>query len=123
MLQQSASWMALAFSPLQMSYQALEGIWKAAKLVITKPDGKETFSFANMRKAMGIVYKELFNYSETNSVIEGCNALYGINDMDAASFAQNNSTNKHGLFNFFDRIAYYWSSRPDFYNRMSIFTA
>jgi hypothetical protein len=76
-----------------------------------------------MRKAMGIVYKELFNYSETNSVIEGCNALYGINDMDAASFAQNNSNNKHGLFNFFDRIAYYWSSRPDFYNRMSIFTA
>nr|DAG87623.1 MAG TPA: hypothetical protein [Crassvirales sp.] len=40
-----------------------------------------------MRKAMGIVYKELFNYSETNSVIEGCNTLYGINDMDAASFA------------------------------------
>nr|DAG89972.1 MAG TPA: hypothetical protein [Crassvirales sp.] len=115
--------MALAFSPLQMSYQSLEGIWKAAKLVITKPDGKETFSFSNMRKAMGIVYKELFNYSETNSIIEGCNALYGINDMDAASFAQNNSTNKHGLFNFFDRIAYYWSSRPDFYNRMSIFTA
>ena len=98
--------MALAFSPLQMSYQSLEGVWKAAKLVITKPDGKETFSFSNMRKAMGIVYKELFNYSETNSVIEGCNALYGINDMDAASFAQNNSTNKHGLFNFFDRIAY-----------------
>lgn len=123
MLQKSASWMALAFSPLQMSYQSLEGVWKAAKLVITKPDGKETFSFSNMRKAMGIVYKELFNYSETNSVIEGCNALYGINDMDAASFAQNNSTNKHGLFNFFDRIAYYWSSRPDFYNRMSIFTA
>jgi hypothetical protein len=37
--------MALAFSPLQMTYQSLEGIWKDAKLIITKPDGKDTFTF------------------------------------------------------------------------------
>ena len=121
--QKAASWMALAFSPLQMTYQSLEGVWKAGKLVITKPDGKETFSFKNMREAMGIVYKDLAHFSETPSVISACNSLYGINDMDAASFAQNNSTNKHGMFNFMDRLAYHWASRPDYYNRMSIFTA
>jgi hypothetical protein len=40
--------MALAFSPIQMSYQSLEGIWKDAKLIITKPDGTETFTLDNM---------------------------------------------------------------------------
>ena len=122
-VQQAASWMALAFSPIQFTYQSVEGIWKGAKLIIVKPDGKETFSLQNMRKAMGIVYQEMFEFGKVPTVIQAVNSIYGINDMDSQQFAQNNSSNKHGIFNFFDRIAYHFSSRPDFYNRMSIFTA
>ena len=43
--------MALAFSPVQFTYQMLEGIWKDCKLIITKPDGTEAFTFPNMKKA------------------------------------------------------------------------
>ena len=123
MVQKAASWMALAFSPVQMSYQMLEGIWKDAKLIITKPDGTETFSLDNMKKSAKVVYKELFHYSDDNSVTTAVNSLYGINDMDNASFAENNTSNKHGMFNFFGKFAYKFSSRPDFYNRMTIFVA
>lgn len=123
MLQQGASWMALAFSPLQMTYQSLEGIWKDAKLIITKPDGKETFTLKNMKDSAKIVYKELFNYSDIPSVTEAINAVFGINDMDSISFAQNNSSNTNGFFNFFGRTAYHFASRPDFYNRMTIFVS
>lgn len=123
MLQQGASWMALAFSPLQMTYQSLEGIWKDAKLIITKPDGKDTFTLQNMKDSAKIVYKELFNYSDTPSVTEAINAVFGINDMDSISFAQNNSSNTNGFFNFFGRTAYHFASRPDFYNRMTIFVS
>lgn len=87
MLQQEASWMVLALSPLQMTYQSLEGIWKDAKLIITKPDGKETFTLKNMKDSAKIVYKELFNYSNIPSVTEAINAVFGINDMDSISFA------------------------------------
>jgi hypothetical protein len=43
--------------------------------------------------------------------------------MDNAAFAENNTSNRHGLFNFFGKFAYKFSSRPDFYNRMTIFVA
>ena len=51
--------MALAFSPVQFTYQSLEGIWKDAKLIITKPDGTEAFTLQNMKTAAELVYKEL----------------------------------------------------------------
>ena len=122
-LQTMSSWMALAFSPVQFTYQMLEGIWKDCKLIITKPDGTEAFTFKNMKKAASLVYKEMFHYSDKLTVPQAINAFYGINDMDAASFADNNSSNNHGIFNFFGKFAYKFSSRPDFYNRMTIFMA
>lgn len=123
MVQAATSWMALAFSPTQFSYQSIEGIWKACKLIITKPDGTETFTAKNMYDAAKTVYNELFHYSDMPSVATAINAQYGINDMDNASFAENNTSNKHGIFNFFTKFAYRFSSRPDFYNRMTIFVA
>jgi len=122
-LQSAVSWMALAFSPAQFTYQTLEGIWKDCKLILTKPDGSQAFTIKNMKTAAGIVYRELFHYSDKATVPQGINAFYGINDMDAASFAENNSSNNHGIFNFFGKFAYKFSSRPDFYNRMTIFVA
>jgi hypothetical protein len=76
-----------------------------------------------MKDSAKIVYKELFNYSDTPSVTEAINAVFGINDMDSISFAQNNSSNTNGFFNFFGRTAYHFASRPDFYNRMTIFVS
>ena len=115
--------MALAFAPVQFTGQALEGIWKDCKLMIVKPDGTESFTAKNMKDAAGIVYKDLFNYSDNLTVAQGLNAVYGINDMDAASFAANNTSDNHGIFNFFGKTAYKFSSRPDFYNRMTIFVS
>jgi hypothetical protein len=76
-----------------------------------------------MFNAAKTVYKELSHYSDKPYVTTAINAQYGINDMDNAAFAQNNTSNRHGLFNFFGKFAYKFSSRPDFYNRMTIFVA
>ncbi len=122
-MQRAVSWMALAFAPVQFSGQSLEGIWKACKLIITKPDGTETFTAKNMTDAAKQVYSELFHFSDIPTVSGAVNAQYGINDMDNSSFADNNTSNRHGLFNFFGRFAYKFASRPDFYNRMTIFVA
>ena len=122
-VQRIASWMALAFSPLQFTYQSMEGIWKSCKLIITKPDGTDTFTAKNMWDSAKLVYKELTHISDIPSVVSGVNTQYGINDMDNAAFAENNTSNRHGIFNFFGKFAYKFSSRPDFYNRMTIFVA
>lgn len=122
-LQQAASWMSLAFSPIQFSYQMLEGIWKDAKLIWMNNGSSEAFSFQNMKDAASEVYRELINFSDNNTICKGVNSLYGINDMDNASFSENNSSNNHGIFNFFGKFAYRFSSRPDFYNRMTIFVS
>lgn len=122
-IQKAASWAALAFSPVQFTYQMIEGIWKDCKLIFTKPDGKETFTVDHMKDAITTVYRELGHYSDKNTVCNGLNAFYGINDMDKVSFAQNNSSDNHGIFNFLDKFAYKFSSRPDFYNRMTIFVS
>jgi hypothetical protein len=66
--------MALAFSPLQFTYQSLEGIWKNCKLIIAKPDGTDTFTAKNMYDAAKTVYNELFHFSDTPSVSTAINA-------------------------------------------------
>lgn len=122
-VQQGVSWLALAFSPLQFTYQTMESIWKNCKLIVAKPDGTDTFTAKNMWDSAKQVYKELSHYSDKPSVISAVNVQYGINDMDNVAFAQNNTSNNHGIFNFFGKFAYKFSSRPDFYNRMTIFIA
>lgn len=115
-----ASFMSLAFSPLQFTYQTVEGIWKAIALIIKKPDGTNAFSVKNMWKSFKHVYKELANYSDTPSFLQQINETYGINDMDSQQFAKRLSSNQGFLVNLED-WAFRMASRPDFYNRMTIF--
>ena len=37
--------MTLAFAPVQMFYQPLQGLWQDISLMIRKPDGKDSFTF------------------------------------------------------------------------------
>ena len=66
--------MALAFAPIQLSGQVLEHMWKYCKLIITKPDGTETFTANNMSEAGKIVYKELFHFSDVPSTCIAINS-------------------------------------------------
>jgi hypothetical protein len=66
--------MALAFSPLQFTYQSIEGIWKDCKLIISKPDGTDTFTAKNMFNAARLVYSELGHFSDKPSVTSAINA-------------------------------------------------
>jgi hypothetical protein len=66
--------MALAFSPLQFTYQSMEAIWKNCKLILTKPDGTETFTAKNMFESAKTVYRELGHFSDTPTVTSAINA-------------------------------------------------
>lgn len=118
-LQQAASWMALAFAPIQMSGQMLNGLFTNMKLHWTYD--REMFSMDHLKSSFAEVSKDFVHFGTTPTLCEAINKVFGINDMDMNTYAQNLSTNKHGIFHFLDRYAFKMSSRPDFYNRMTLF--
>ena len=118
----AASFMALAFSPVQFTYQMVESIWKAISLVIRKPDGTNAFSAKNMWNSYKSVYRQLCHFSDEPSQLQLLNEAYGINDMDSQQFAKRISSNQGFLSNLED-WAFRMASRADFYSRMSIFEA
>lgn len=118
-----ASFTALAFSPVQGLYQGIQGIWNDISIIIRKPDGSNSFTLKNFKDAAKIVYKEILPKGNTPTKCQLINELYGINDMDANTYAEKlRSDGPHGLSKFWD-LAFKFTSRPDYYNRMTIFIA
>lgn len=122
LLKQAASKFTLAFSPVQALYQPLQGLWTDISLMIRKPDGKNSFTFNNFKNALKLVYSDLSHYSDKPTLCSALNELYGINDMDMNTYVDRISQAKKGIWNF-DNFMFKFASRPDFYNRMTIFTS
>lgn len=122
MVKSAASKMTLAFAPVQMFYQPLQGLWQDISLMIRKPDGKDSFTFQNFIRATKLVYGDFFHYSDKPTVCKLLNEVYGINDMDMNTYIDRISTAKRGFWNF-ENWMFKFASRPDFYNRMTIFTS
>ena len=118
-LQQIASFMALAFAPVQATGQTLNGLFTSLKLHWTSD--REIFSKEHLISSYKEVGSDLVHFGTKPTLCEALNKTYGINDMDMNTYAQNLSSNRHGIYHFLTRYAYKMSSRPDFYNRMTIF--
>lgn len=117
-----ASTLVLGFSPVQFLYQSIQGIWNDISLIIRKPDGTDAFTLSNMLQAAKIVYADLAHYGDRPSLIESLNRVYGVNDMDMNSYIDHIKSDQNGLFNF-KNMVWKFASRPDYYNRMTIFVA
>lgn len=121
-VKQVASFMALAFSPVQGAYQTIQGLWQDISLIIRKPDGSQAFTFKNMWDAAKEVYKDLFHYSDKPTKCQLINEWLGVNDMDMNIYADRMRTDQKNRYNFVN-FAYKFASRPDYYNRMTIIVA
>lgn len=118
----AASKLILAFNPLQL-YQAIDGMWKDISLVIRKPDGTQAFTSKNMRDGFMWAYSDLtHNWGDKKSLGQILNEQYGINDMDMNTYVEKIKPNQFGFWNM-NNIMFHFASRPDFYNRMTIFGA
>ena len=122
MLKKAASMFTLAVAPVQMFYQPLQGLWNDISLMIRKPDGKDSFTFKHFLAAIKLVFGDLTHFSDKPTLCSALNELYGINDMDMNTYVDRISTAKKGIWNM-SNFLFKFASRPDFYNRMTIFTA
>lgn len=119
-VKRAASILTLAFSPVQALYQPLQGLWQDISLMIRKPDGKNSFTFKHFRNAFKIVSRDFVNYTDKPTLCSLLNELYAINDMDMNVYAERISKARKGIWNF-ENLMMKFASRPDYYNRMSIF--
>ena len=121
-IKQIASFMALAFSPVQAMYQTIQGLWQDISLIIRKPDGTQAFTWANMWDAAKIVYADLKHFSDKPTKCQLINEWLGVNDMDMNLYSERMRTDVHNKYNF-TNLAFKFASRPDYYNRMVIIVA
>lgn len=123
LIKQQASLFTLAFAPVQIVYQPLQGLWQEISLIIRKPGNNQAFSFNNFVKANKIVWTDLFkNTTKYPTVCSMLNQYYAINDMDMNMYANRITHTRKGIWDF-TNIAFKFASRPDYYNRMTILIA
>lgn len=117
----AASKLALAFNPRQL-YQSIDGLWKDISLYFRKPDGEHSFTAQNLKDAFFWVYQDLCHFGNDKSLAELINEQYGLNDMDINTLTSRLSSDNVGIWNFWE-VGFRFASRPDFYNRITIFAS
>lgn len=125
-LREAASLMTLGVAPVQFCYQLLDGLWKDVSLALRKPDvvdeyGETAFTFTNFTQAAKSAFSDLFHVG-TPTIASLLNETYGLNDMDMNVYFDRIKSDKFGLYNW-KSLAFWSASRPDFFNRLTIFGA
>ena len=122
-LKYAASFLMLGFSPVQYGYQIIQGLWTDIRLMFQNKGEENTpFTFENFKFAFSQVYKDFFKLGGKPTKCSLINEYFGINDMDMNTYADKVKSDRYGIFNA-TNIAFHCTSRPDFFNRMSIFIA
>lgn len=122
---QTMSKLALAFNPLQL-YQIIDGLWKDILLIIQKPDvdlpEDSAFTKQHMSESFLWIIQDVVHFGDEISMGEAINDLYGLNDRDINVYIDRINSDTSGIFNFWS-LGFRFASRPDYYNRMTIFGA
>lgn len=122
-LMSTTSKLALAFNPRQW-YQFIDGFWKDILVYYkTHPDQDTPFTKEGIMFAVKKVYQDLFHFGNEFTVTELLNQQYGFNDMDANTYIDRIKTDNTGILYHFWNVGFRFASRPDYYNRMTLFYA
>lgn len=120
----TASKLALAFNPKQW-YQFIDGLWKDITLFYKYANDEETpFTKEGLIKGWKkVISEDLMHLGNNFTMSELLNQQYGFNDMDTNSYIDRIRTDNTGLLYHFWNVGFRFASRPDFYNRMTLFYA
>lgn len=119
-----ASSMALGFNVTTGVRNTLESIWKVPSKIMGKFfGGKEVFTFNDWMQAVGIMIGDTADFMHNVTLIEEINRVFRMQNMDSNRIAQEIMTNKSGLLNMMDRLQFWTSTAPDYFNRMSMLIA
>lgn len=122
-LMQGTSIMALAFNPKQL-YQVIDGLWKDVRIVFQNShrEGDSNLTAKNFKDSFFWIIQDIGNFNGKLSLGEALNQVYGINDMDINSLPSRYAKDTYGTDRL-QKAMFRFASRPDYYNRMTIFGA
>lgn len=120
----TASKLSLAFNPKQW-YQFVDGLWKDITLFFKYyNDDDNPFTREGLiRGWKKVITEDLAHLGNNFTMSELLNQQYGFNDMDTNSYIDRIRTDNTGLLYHFWNVGFRFASRPDFYNRMTLFYA
>lgn len=115
--------MALAFNPKQL-YQGIDGLWKDCRIVFQNAhtEGDKNLSAQNFKDSFFWIIQDIADFNGELSLGEALNQQYGINDMDINSLPSRYAKDTYGTDRL-QKAMFRFASRPDYYNRMTIFGA
>ena len=120
----TASKLSLALNPKQW-YQFIDGLWKDITL-FAKYYNNDDNPFTREGLIRGwkkVMTEDLLHLGNNFTMSELLNQQYGFNDMDTNSYIDRIRTDNTGLLYHFWNVGFRFASRPDFYNRMTLFYA
>ena len=122
-LMKGTSILALAFNPKQL-YQIIDGLWKDIRLIVQNAhrEGDVNMSFKNFKDSFFWIIQDVAKFNGELSIGEALNQLYGINDMDINQLPSRYAKDTYGTDRL-QKAMFRFASRPDYYNRMTIFGA
>ena len=122
-LMKGTSILALAFNPKQL-YQVIDGLWKDIRIIVQNAhrEGDSSMSFKNFKDAFFWIIQDVGRFDGKLSLGEALNQLYGINDMDISQLPSRYAKDTYGTDRL-QKAMFRFASRPDYYNRMTIFGA
>lgn len=122
-LMKSTSILALAFNPKQL-YQVIDGLWKDVRIIVQNAhrEGDVNMSFKNFKDSFFWIIQDAGRFNGKLSVGEALNQLYGINDMDISQLPSRYAKDTYGTDRL-QKAMFRFASRPDYYNRLTIFGA
>lgn len=101
--------------------QMLQGLWaNIATIVGNDPD---MFGYKEFTKAYMYVLENAGSITNNANFMNALNEYYRLNGMDVNAMVHKMSESEYGMMNFKSNFLYFFSSAPDYYNRMAIFIA
>lgn len=119
-----ASTLAMAFNTSTGLRNLLESVWKVPMRIQTKFFTKEDcFTKTDWWNAMMALIEDGPDFASRVTLIEALNQRMRIQDMDANRIADKITSYKSGLTHTTDRLMFWFSVAPDYFNRMSMIIA
>lgn len=120
----AASALALGFNINTGIRNLVESTWKIPARISSKfYTSGDCFTKDEWMQAMQLLVMDTVDFAQNVTLFEALNQRFRIQDMDANRIAEKIASCKSGLTHTTDRLLFWMSTAPDYFNRMSMFLA
>lgn len=119
-----ASTLALGFNVNTGIRNLVESTWKIPARISSKFYAPgDSFTKEEWMQAMQLLVMDSVDFTQNVTLFEALNQRFRIQDMDANRIAEKIASYKSGLTHTSDRLLFWMSTAPDYFNRMSMVLA